>query len=310
MIAYHQPVLLNEAIDGLNVKPSGTYVDATFGGGGHSREILKRLGKKGRLYAFDYDEDAAAQVPNDKRIFFFQGNFRFLENYLGFFGVGKVNGILADLGVSSHHFDVPERGFSYRYNSTLDMRMNRKSTLTAAKIIAEYPGPDLERIFKSYGELHDSRKIAASIVRARTSQRIGTTNELIRILQPCMPVKQTNQYLSKVFQALRIEVNREIDNLSDLLQQSNVLLQSGGRLVVISYHSLEDRLVKNYIKSGNFSGIIEKDIYGNYSVPFKAVNHKAIVPGKKEMESNTRARSAKLRVAEKNKDHVRKGREY
>jgi 16S rRNA (cytosine1402-N4)-methyltransferase len=300
MTTYHQPVLLNEAIGGLNIQASGTYVDATFGGGGHSREILKRLGKKGRLYAFDQDEDAAAQVPDDKRIFFTRGNFRFLENYLRFYGVKEVNGILADLGVSSHHFDAPERGFSYRYDAPLDMRMNRKGTLNAAKIVAEYPGPDLERILATYGELHNSRKAAESIVAARKSKSIDTTGDLVAVIQHCIPARQTSQYLSKVFQALRIEVNHEMENLSDLLQQSSSLLQSGGRLVVISYHSLEDRLVKNYFKSGNIRGIIQKDVFGNYSVPFKAVHHRLVVPSDKEIVNNIRARSAKLRVAEKN----------
>jgi 16S rRNA (cytosine1402-N4)-methyltransferase len=304
MTAYHQPVLLNEAIEGLKIQASATYVDATFGGGGHSREILKRLGPKGRLYAFDQDEDAAAQVPDDRRISFSLGNFRFLENYLRFSGVGKVSGILADLGVSSHHFDNSERGFSYRYDSPLDMRMNRKGALTAAKIVAGYPGPDLERIFETYGELHNSRKVAESIMEARKSRKIDTTGDLVAVIRHCTPVRQTNQFLSRVFQALRIEVNREMENLSDLLLQSSSLLHPGGRLVVISYHSLEDRLVKNYFKSGNFGGITEKDIFGNYSVPFRAISHKPIVPSEKEIESNIRARSAKLRVAEKTEDHV------
>jgi len=300
MTTYHQPVLLNEAIEGLDIQASGTYVDATFGGGGHSREILKRLGKKGRLYAFDQDEDAAAQVPDDKRILFTRGNFRFLENYLRFYGVKEVNGILADLGVSSHHFDVPERGFSYRYDAPLDMRMNINGTLNAANIMATYPGPELERILAVYGELPNSRKAAASIIQARKLKSIDTTGDLVAVIQHCIPPRQTNQYLSKVFQALRIEVNHEIDNLADLLQQSSSLLLSGGRLVVISYHSLEDRLVKNYLKSGNSKGIIEKDIFGNYTVPFKTVHHKPVIPSDQEIENNSRARSAKLRVAEKN----------
>jgi len=300
MTTYHQPVLLNEAIEGLDIQASGTYVDATFGGGGHSREILKRLGKKGRLYAFDQDEDATAQVPDDKRIFFTRGNFRFLENYLRFYSVKEVNGFLAYLGVSSHHFDVPERGFSYRYDAPLDMRMNLNGTLNAANIIAAYPGPDLERILAVYGELHNSRKAAASIIQARKLKSIDTTGDLVAVIQHCIPARQTNQYLSKVFQALRIEVNHEMDNLTELLQQSSSLLFSGGRLVVISYHSLEDRLVKNYLKSGNSKGIIEKDIFGNYTVPFKTVHHKPVIPSDQEIENNSRARSAKLRVAEKN----------
>jgi 16S rRNA (cytosine1402-N4)-methyltransferase len=300
MITYHQPVLLDEAIEGLNIKASGIYVDATFGGGGHSREILNRLGKNGKLYAFDQDENAGAQVPEDKRIIFTRGNFRFLENYLSYYGVKKVDGILADLGVSSHHFDTPGRGFSYRFDSALDMRMNGKSALTAAKIIGEYPETDLERIFKTYGELHNSRKVAGSIAAARLSRKIKTTGELVTVLQSCIPARQTNQYLSKVFQALRIEVNHEMESLTDLLQQSNLILHTGGRLVVISYHSLEDRLVKNFIRSGKISGISEKDVFGNFSVPFRAVYHRPIVPMEKELENNIRARSAKLRVAEKN----------
>jgi 16S rRNA (cytosine1402-N4)-methyltransferase len=300
MTAYHQPVLLGEAIEGLNVQASGTYVDATFGGGGHSREILSRLGQRGRLYAFDQDENAEAQIPDDKRIIFTRGNFRFLENYLRYYGVKRVDGILADLGVSSHHFDTPGRGFSYRFDSALDMRMNGKSALTAAKIVAEYPEPELERIFKTYGELHNSRKVAGSIATARLSQKIETTGELVSIIQSYIPTRQTNQYLSKVFQALRIEVNHEMESLMGLLQQSRSILRAGGRMVVISYHSLEDRLVKNYFRSGNFSGITEKDVFGNFSVPFRAVSHRPIIPLEKELESNIRARSAKLRVAEKN----------
>lgn len=300
MTAYHQPVLLDEAIEGLNILASGTYVDATFGGGGHSRGILGRLGKNGKLYAFDQDENAEAQVPQDKRIVFNRGNFRFLENYLSYYGVKGVDGILADLGVSSHHFDTPGRGFSYRFDSALDMRMNSRSKLTAAKIIAEYPESDLERIFKTYGEIPNSRKVARSITAARLLQKIETTGRLVTVLQSCIPARQTNQYLSKVFQALRIEVNHEMENLMGLLQQSSGLLHAGGRMAVISYHSLEDRLVKNYIRSGNFSGNTEKDVYGNFSVPFRAINHRPIVPLEKELENNTRARSAKLRIAQKN----------
>jgi 16S rRNA (cytosine1402-N4)-methyltransferase len=300
MIAYHQPALLDEAIEGLNIQASGTYVDATFGGGGHAREILRRIGKNGKLYAFDQDEQAEAQVPDDKRIVFTRGNFRFLENYLSYFGVKRVDGILADLGVSSHHFDTPERGFSYRFDAALDMRMNNRSVFTAAKIVAEYSGPELERIFKIYGELHNSRKVAGSITAARLSRKIETTGELLEIIHSCIPPRQTNQYLSKVFQALRIEVNHEMESLTGLLEQSSSILQKGSRLVVISYHSLEDRLVKNYFRSGNIAGTAEKDVFGNLSVPFRAVNHRPIVPREKELENNIRARSAKLRIAEKN----------
>ncbi|MBN2274049.1 MAG: 16S rRNA (cytosine(1402)-N(4))-methyltransferase RsmH [Bacteroidales bacterium] len=300
MTAYHQPVLLNEAIEGLNVQVSGTYVDVTFGGGGHSREILKRLGKHGKLYAFDQDEDTTARIPDDRRIIFTCGNFRFLENYLRFYGVKEVDGILADLGVSSHHFDEPERGFSYRYNVALDMRMNRKGKLTAAGIVAGYSESELEHILSAYGELHNSRKVARSIINARSSRNLDKTGDLITVIQHCIPAGQTNQYLSKVFQAFRIEVNRETENLSDMLEQSSTLLKRGGRLVVISYHSLEDRLVKNYFKSGNIRGITHKDVYGNYSVPFRSLHQKPVVPSEKEIKNNTRARSAKLRVAVKN----------
>jgi 16S rRNA (cytosine1402-N4)-methyltransferase len=300
MTAYHQPVLLNEAIEGLNVQASGTYVDATFGGGGHSREILKRLGKRGKLYAFDQDEDTSAQIPDDRRIIFTFGNFRFLENYLRFYNVKEVDGILADLGVSSHHFDLPERGFSYRYDAPLDMRMNQEGKLSAAGIVAEYPGPELERILAAYGEIHNSRKAAESILTARKLKSINTTGDLVAVLQHCIPARQTSQYLSKVFQALRIEVNHEMVNLSALLQQSISLIKSGGRLVVISYHSLEDRLVKNFIKSGNTGGMIQKDVFGRFTVPFRAVHHRPIIPTAKEIENNVRSRSAKLRVAEKN----------
>ncbi|OFY58919.1 MAG: 16S rRNA (cytosine(1402)-N(4))-methyltransferase [Bacteroidetes bacterium RBG_13_46_8] len=300
MTAYHQPVLLDKAIEGLNIQASGTYVDATFGGGGHSREILGRLGQHGKLYAFDQDENAEAQVPDDKRIVFTRGNFRFLENYLRYYGVKRVDGILADLGVSSHHFDTPGRGFSYRFDSALDMRMNNRSALTAAKIIAEYPETELERILKTYGELHNSRKVSGSIAAARLSRKIETTGELVTVIQSCIPARQTNQYLSKVFQALRIEVNHEMESLTGLLRQCGSILRKGGRLAVISYHSLEDRLVKNYFRSGNVSGITEKDVFGNFSVPFRAVNRRPIVPLEKELENNIRARSAKLRVAEKN----------
>jgi 16S rRNA (cytosine1402-N4)-methyltransferase len=300
MTAYHQPVLLNEAIEGLNILPSGVYVDVTFGGGGHSREILNRLGKKGKVLAFDQDENAAARVPDDKRFHFTLGNFRFLENYLSYYGVEKVHGILADLGVSSHHFDVAERGFSYRFDAPLDMRMNNKGERTAAGIVSKYTDRELERLFRIYGELHNSRKVAEAIVSARSASGIATTGDLVSAVQSCIPFRQTNQYLSRVFQALRIEVNHEMENLTCLLQQSSSLLHKGGRLVVISYHSLEDRLVKNYIKSGNFGGNTEKDVFGNYSVPFRAVSHKPVVPTGKEIEENTRARSAKLRVAEKN----------
>jgi len=300
MTAYHQPVLLKESIEGLNIQASGTYVDATFGGGGHAGEILRKLGPHGKLYAFDQDENAQAQVPDDKRIVFTRGNFRFLENYLRYYGVKSVDGIIADLGVSSHHFDTPGRGFSYRFDSALDMRMNSRSSRTAAKIIAEYPEPELDRIFKNYGELHNSRKVTGSIAAARLSGKIETTGELVAVLQSCIPARQTNQYLSKVFQALRIEVNHEMESLMGLLLQSSSILHKGGRLAMISYHSLEDRLVKNYFRSGNARGIADKDVFGNFSVPFRSVNHRPIVPQGEELENNIRSRSAKLRVAEKN----------
>jgi 16S rRNA (cytosine1402-N4)-methyltransferase len=299
MTAYHRPVLLNEAIEGLNIKASGIYVDVTFGGGGHSGEILRRLGKKGKLYVFDQDEAAAARVPDDKRILFTRGNFRFLDNYLRFYRIDKIDGILADLGVSSHHFDSAERGFSYRFDAPLDMRMNSRSSITAARVVNEYSIAELERVLKVYGEIQHAGKVADSIITARENGIISTTGQLVGIIQRHIPLRQSNQFLSQVFQALRIEVNREMENLEILLKQSVAWLRPGGRLVVISYHSLEDRLVKNFIRSGNPEGLTRKDVFGHFEVPLKALRQKPVVPTDEEIQSNVRARSAKLRVAEK-----------
>jgi 16S rRNA (cytosine1402-N4)-methyltransferase len=299
MIAYHQPVLLHEAIEGLNIQPSGVYVDATFGGGGHSKEILKRLGKKGRLYAFDQDEEAVGNVPDDRRIIFTRGNFRFLENYLKYYGISAVDGIFADLGVSSRHFDSGERGFSYRFDAALDMRMNRQSELTAAKVVNKYEQADLERILKDYAEIKNSKKIVESIIAMRANGEISTTGDLARAVENFIPARQANQYLSRIFQALRIEVNHELENLAGLLCQSVVLLKQGGRIAVISYHSLEDRMVKNFFKSGNPEGISTKDIFGHSTSVFRIITHKPVVPTEREISENIRARSAKLRIAEK-----------
>ncbi len=298
-MAYHQPVLLNEAIEGLNIRPSGVYIDATFGGGGHAKEILKRLGQKGKLYAFDQDEEAMGNVPDDRRIIFTRGNFRFIENYMRYYGISAVDGIFADLGVSSRHFDTAERGFSYRFDAPLDMRMNRQSKLTAAKVVNEYAQADLERILKDYAEIKNNKKIAESIVTMRTNGEISTTGDLFRAIKNFIPVRQANQYLSRVFQALRIEVNHELENLSGLLHQSKVLLKHGGRIAVISYHSLEDRMVKNFFKSGSPEGTNIKDIFGHSTSVFRIITPKPVIPTEKEISENIRARSAKLRIAEK-----------
>ncbi len=299
MTAYHKPVLLNETIEGLGIKSSGVYVDATFGGGGHSKEILKRLGKKGRLFAFDQDDEAMGNVPEDSRIVFTRGNFRFLENYMRFYGISAVDGIIADLGVSWRHFDAGERGFSYRFDAPLDMRMNRQSKLTAAKIVKEYSGPDLERIFREYAEIKNSKKIVEAILAMRATGEINTTGDLAGAVEECFPVRQANQYLSRIFQALRIEVNHELENLAGLLSQSAILLKHGGRIAIISYHSLEDRMVKNFFRSANPDGIGEKAIFGHSTPVFRIITPKPVVPTDNEISENVRARSAKLRIAEK-----------
>lgn len=297
---YHQPALLNEAIEGLNIRPDKIYVDATFGGGGHSKEIIKRL-KKGRLIAFDQDSDAeqnAKQISNEQFIFLKQ-NFRFLKNNLRFCDALPSSGIIADLGVSSHQFDTAERGFSFRFDAELDMRMNKGNNLTAKEIINNYSNDNLRKVFREYGEIENANKLASEIIKAREIKKINTIKEFIEAIEKSIFKKKEHQYLAQVFQALRIEVNDEINTLKEFLKQSLDVLETKGRLVIISYHSLEDRLVKNFIRSGNFEGEIEKDFYGNIKKPMNAINHKVIVPSEEEIKINPRVRSAKLRIAEK-----------
>lgn len=298
-MVYHVPVLLDESIEGLNIKPNGTYVDLTFGGGGHSSAILQKLSPKGKLFGFDQDEDAKVNVPNDKRFTFVRGNFRYFRNFLRYNGVLTVDGILADLGVSSHHFDSPERGFSFRHTGPLDMRMNPAGSLSAAKIVNTYSQEKLVELFKLYGELPNAFKVAQEIVKVRQSTPIETVEKLFEILAKHFPQKFQNKMMAQTFQALRIEVNSEMEALKQMLLQTPMALKSEGRLVVISYHSLEDRLVKNFIKSGNFEGNVDSDFYGNTNSPLEAVNRKVIVPSSEENDRNTRARSAKLRIAKK-----------
>ena len=295
---YHIPALLAETIDGLDIKPDGVYVDVTFGGGGHSREILSRLGEKGKLLGFDQDEDAVKNSIDDERFIFVRSNFRYMTNFLRYHNIEKVDGILADLGVSSHHFDEAERGFSFRFDGALDMRMNIKSPLTAAVLLNTYSEEQLADVFYLYGELHNSRKIARTIVNARLDKPFDRIFPFIEVLKPFFGREKEKKDMARVFQALRIEVNKEMDVLKSLLEQSLDVLKPDGRLVVLTYHSLEDRLVKNFIRSGNFEGKIEKDFYGNVLAPMKAVNSKVIIADEAELERNPRARSAKLRIAE------------
>lgn len=299
MTDYHIPALLEETIDGLNIQPDGVYIDTTFGGGGHSREILARLGEKGRLFGFDQDENAYKNALDDDRFTFVRSNFRYLKNFLRYYQVEKVDGILGDLGVSSHHFDDEERGFSFRYDSQLDMRMNRRAKQTAADILNNYDEEQLSRLFYLYGELRTSRKIASSIVFARQKQPITTVNEFLQIMERYTHRDKEKKVLAQAFQALRIEVNKELDALSEMLQQSVDHLSVGGRLCIISYHSLEDRMVKNFFRSGNLEGNIEKDFFGNSITDLKVINRKVIIPTEEEQRRNPRSRSAKLRVAEK-----------
>jgi len=297
-IIYHTPALLNETIEGLNLKADGIYVDVTFGGGGHSKEILNRIGAKGKLFGFDQDLDAIKNIVDDKRFTFVRSNFKYMKNFLRFHGVEKVDGILADLGVSSHHFDEAERGFSFRFDGALDMRMNTESKITAASILNTYSEEDLANVFYLYGELHNSRKIARTVVQARAQAPIERIFQFIEILKPYFGREKEKKDMARVFQALRIEVNQEMEVLRELLQQSLEMLNPGGRIVVLTYHSLEDRLVKNYFRSGNFEGKLEKDFYGNIIAPLKAINNKVIIASDEEVERNPRARSAKLRIAE------------
>ncbi|PLX10979.1 MAG: 16S rRNA (cytosine(1402)-N(4))-methyltransferase [Marinilabiliales bacterium] len=297
-MGYHTPVLLKESVDGLQIKPDGIYVDVTFGGGGHSKEIIKNI-INGKLVAFDQDDDAMPNLIDDERFVFVNQNFRFLKNFLKYHKIDKVDGLLADLGVSSHHFDDPERGFSFRFEGDLDMRMNQSAKLSAKNIINEYEEEALAKILWEYGELKNSRKLARAIVDKRKGRKVETINEFTEILMPYLTKHAEHKFLAKVFQALRIEVNREMDFLTEMLLQTVDVIKPGGRLVVITYHSLEDRIVKNFIKNGQFEGEVEKDFYGNKDVPFKAVNRKVIVPDNFEIKENNRARSAKLRIAER-----------
>lgn len=295
---YHNPVLLKESVDGLDIKPNGIYVDVTFGGGGHSREILSRLGPEGKLYAFDQDQDALANTIDDDRFILINENFRFIKRFLRFYGAKNVDGILGDLGVSSHQFDVPERGFSTRFDADLDMRMNQKSDLNAYKVVNEYDDVNLKRVFYDYGELKNAPALARTIIEARELHPIKTTDELKEVLAKFLPEKVRNKILAQIYQAIRIEVNQEMDVLKEFLEQSLEILKPEGRLSVISYHSLEDRLVKRFIKNGMFEGEPERDFFGNFSVPFKSIG-KLIIPNDAEIKINNRARSAKLRIAEK-----------
>lgn len=299
MIDYHIPVMLEECMELLDIKADGTYVDLTFGGGGHSREILSRLDAKGRLVSFDQDRDARANIIKDKRLMFVESNFRFMRGALRLHGITQVDGILADLGVSSHHFDTQERGFSFRFDAPLDMRMNQRATFTAEKLINTYTNDQLKQIFRDWGEIDTPYKVANCIERARAEKPILTINELIEAVKPCTPKKDENKFLSKLFQALRIEVNHEMEALKMALEQSLKVLKPGGRLVVMSYHSLEDRLVKNFMRSGNFEGEVKKDFYGRQLSPFVLVTRKAVAPTQSELERNPRSRSAKLRAATK-----------
>jgi len=290
--------MLRESVAALAMKPNGTYVDATLGGGGHSRAMLEQL-QEGRLYAFDCDADAAANVPKESRFVFVRNNFKYMQNCLRYLGCTSVDGILADLGVSSHQFDTDERGFSFRFDADLDMRMNRDASLTAAQVLNHYPQEELERLFRQYGEMPQSRRIAALVVKAREKRAIGDTATLSEILAPLVPYQHPHKFWATLYQSLRIEVNREMEALEALLEQSLRLLTCGGRLVVITYHSLEDRMVKNFMRSGNINGQITKDFYGNEKSPFKVVYKKAVTPSADELAINNRSRSAKLRVAEK-----------
>lgn len=295
---YHVPVLLEESVSGLNIDPDGVYLDLTFGGGGHSREILKRL-KDGCLIGFDQDSDALANVPDDSRFIFVNHNFRYLRNFLRYCGYDEADGILADLGVSSHEFDEAGRGFSFRFDAELDMRMNQRSRLKATDILNTYSEENLIRIFRNYGEVDNVRRLVDLIVNARTGKMITRSEEFLQVIAPCVPKQKEKKYLARVYQALRIEVNGELEALEDMLKEAERALRPGGRLVVITYHSLEDRIVKNFLKSGNFEGKVEKDFYGHVKRNFELVNRKVIVPSEEEIERNPRARSAKLRIAEK-----------
>ena len=300
---YHVPVLLKESVDGLEIKPDGVYVDVTFGGGGHSREILRRLGAEGHLYSFDQDEDAEQNIVSDERFTFVRSNFRYLKNWMRYYGVEEIDGLLADLGVSSHHFDDETRGFSFRFDAPLDMRMNKRSGMTAADIVNNYSEEQLSDIFYIYGELKNARRIAAAIVKARAGKRIETTSELIQLTMDngklTIEDGKWKKDAAKLFQALRIEVNHEMDALKEMLNGARDLICEGGRLSVITYHSLEDRLVKNMMKAGNVEGKVKQDFFGRTESPFRQIGGKVIVPDEEEQARNPRSRSAKLRIAER-----------
>lgn len=308
---YHVPVLLKESVDGLNIQSGGVYVDVTFGGGGHSSEILSRLDEQAHLYSFDQDADAEQNVMrsevgaerrfvDDSRFTFVRSNFRYLKNWMRYYGVESIDGLLADLGVSSHHFDDESRGFSFRFDAQLDMRMNKRAGKTAADIVNDYDEEALANLFYLYGEIEQSRRLAAAVVKARSQQRIATTQDLLGILEPIFKREREKKDLAKVFQALRIEVNHEMDALKEMLKSATELLKPGGRLSVITYHSLEDRIVKNIMKTGNVEGKRIQDFYGRIETPFTLINNKVIVPSENEQQENPRSRSAKLRIAEKN----------
>ena len=296
---YHVPVLLKESVDGLDIQPDGVYVDVTFGGGGHSREILRRLGPKGHLFSFDQDADAEKNIVDDSRFTFVRSNFRYLKNWMRYYGIEEINGLLADLGVSSHHFDDKTRGFSFRFDAPLDMRMNRRADTTAADILNSYSEEQLSDIFYLYGELKQARRMAAAIVKARQQQPLQTTQDLINATAKLFSPKHEKKEQAQMFQALRIEVNHEMQALQEMLYGAQELLAKGGRLSVITYHSLEDRMVKNMMRSGNIEGKVEQDFFGRSNAPLKVVNNKVIVPSDEEIERNPRSRSAKLRIAEK-----------
>lgn len=300
-MSYHIPVMLSECLEGLNLKAGGVYVDVTFGGGGHSKAILEKLQGKGKLFGFDQDEDAKANAAKivDSSFTFVETNFRHMQKFLRLYGADKVDGILADLGVSSHQFDTAERGFSIRFDANLDMRMNQRDAVTAAKILNEYPEGELHKLFGMYGEIRNAKTLAAQVVQDRTRSKIETVEDFKTVLRKLAPRGAENKYFAQAFQALRIEVNKELEALEEFLEQTAAVLKPGGRLVVMSYHSLEDRLVKNFIQKGKFSGDEEKDFFGNVLKPLEAINKKPIEPSEEEQKINTRSRSAKLRVAER-----------
>ena len=298
---YHVPVLLKESVDGLDIVPNGIYVDVTFGGGGHSREILSRLGENGHLYSFDQDEDAEKNILNDSRFTFVRSNFRYLRNWMRYYGIEQIDGLLADLGVSSHHFDDETRGFSFRFDAPLDMRMNKRSGVTAAEILNNFDEEQLANIFYIYGELKNARKIATAITKARGEKAIETTGDLMQITENLFMRERVKKETAKLFQALRIEVNHEMEALKEMLYGAQEVLREGGRLSVITYHSLEDRIVKNIIKAGNVEGKVKQDFFGRTEAPFRQISNKVIIPNEEEQQCNPRSRSAKLRIAEKSK---------